>query len=92
MKWRANLGAKYVSSYNTGSDLNPAKLQDAYTLLNARLGFGASDDRWMIEALSNNLTNEDYYQVVFDATLQTGTFDAFLGAQRTYGVTLRMSF
>ena len=27
-----------------------------------------------------------------DATLQTGTYDAFLGAQRTYGLTLRMQF
>jgi hypothetical protein len=29
---------------------------------------------------------------VFDATLQTGTFDAYLGAPRTYGLTLRMQF
>ena len=39
--WRANVGAKYTSEYNTGSDLNPAKLQDALTLVNARLALGS---------------------------------------------------
>ena len=37
MLWRFNVGAKYTSEYNTGSDLNPVKLQDALTLVNARL-------------------------------------------------------
>jgi iron complex outermembrane receptor protein len=90
--WRANVAAKYTSEYNTGSDLNPAKLQDALTLVNARFGFGAQDHKWMLEAWAQNLTDEQYYQVVFDATLQTGTLDAYLGAQRTYGLTLRFEF
>lgn len=92
MQWRVNVGAKYTSEYNTGSDLNPIKLQEALTLVNARLGFGAQDGKWYLEAWSQNLTDEEYYQVVFDATLQTGTFDAYLGAPRTYGLTLRMRF
>jgi outer membrane receptor protein involved in Fe transport len=92
MKWRVNVGAKYTSEYNTGSDLNPAKLQDAMTLVNARLGIGGQDDKWSLEAWAQNLTDEEYYQVVFDATLQTGTFDAYLGAPRTYGLTLRLQF
>jgi iron complex outermembrane receptor protein len=90
--WRANVGAKHTSEYNTGSDLNPGKLQDALTLVNARIGIGAQNRRWMLEAWAQNLTDEEYYQVVFDATLQTGTLDAFLGAPRTYGLTLRMTF
>ncbi len=90
--WRGNVGAKYTSEYNTGSDLNPVKLQDALTLVNARFGFGAQDEKWLIEAWAQNLTDEEYYQVVFDGTLQTGTFDAYLGAQRTYGVTVRFQF
>jgi outer membrane receptor protein involved in Fe transport len=92
MLWRFNVAAKYTSEYNTGSDLNPVKLQDAMTLVNARLGFGAQDHKWFLEAWAQNLTDEEYYQVVFDATLQTGTFDAYLGAPRTYGLTLRMEF
>jgi outer membrane receptor protein involved in Fe transport len=88
--WRTNVGAKTTSAYNTGSDLNPAKEQKAYTLVNARLGLGS--ERWMIEAWGQNLFNRDYYQLFFDAPLQTGTLDAYLGAPRTYGLTLRVSF
>jgi outer membrane receptor protein involved in Fe transport len=90
--WRANAGAKHTSKYNTGSDLNPTKAQGAITLVNARLGIGSQNKRWMLEAWAQNLTNEEYYQVVFDATLQTGTLDAYLGAPRTYGITLRAQF
>ena len=39
--FRANVGAKYTSEYNTGSNLDPRKIQDALTLVNARIGFGA---------------------------------------------------
>jgi len=90
--WRINLGAKYNSEYNTGSDLNPAKLQESFTLVNARLALGAHDKPWTLEAWAQNLTDEQYYQVAFDATLQPGTYDANLGAPRTYGVTVRFTF
>jgi iron complex outermembrane recepter protein len=90
--WRANVGAKTTSSYNTGSDLNPAKQQGAFTLVNARLGFGAQNERWMLEAWGQNLLDRNYYQLVYDAPLQPGTLDAYLGAPRTYGLTLRVSF
>jgi iron complex outermembrane recepter protein len=90
--WRANLGVKYTSEYNTGSNLALQKVQDAVTTVNARMGFGDADETWMIEAWAQNLTDEEYYQVVFDAPLQTGTFNAFLGAPRTYGLTARFKF
>jgi iron complex outermembrane recepter protein len=89
---RANVGAKYLSDYNTGSNLDPNKIQDAYTLVNARLGFGAEDESWMIEAWGQNVTDEEYVQVVFDAPAQTGTYNAFLGAPQTYGLTARFRF
>lgn len=103
---RGNLGAKYNSQYNTGSNLDPRKGQDAYTLLNARLGFGAQDERWMLELWAQNLTDEEYVQVAIDAVLQgastnppvglpqvpSSTIAAFLGAPRTYGITARFKF
>jgi outer membrane receptor protein involved in Fe transport len=61
-------------------------------VVNARTGFGAEDERWMIEAWATNLTDEEYYQVVFDAPLQTGSYDAFLGAPQAYGLTARFKF
>ncbi|MEO8366605.1 MAG: TonB-dependent receptor [Pseudoxanthomonas sp.] len=89
---RFNIGAKYSSSYNTGSDLDPQKQQQAYTLVNARLAIAAKDKRWAVELWAQNLTDEEYTQVGFDAPLQSGSWNAFLGAPRTYGVTLRLSY
>ena len=101
---RASLSAKFTTEYNTGSDLNPRKLQEDLSLLNGRIAFGSQDDRWSVELWGQNLTDEDYYQVVFDAPLQnvtsstpgalptTDALNAFMGAPRTYGVTLRARF
>ena len=47
------------------------------------------DGNWMLELWSQNLTDRDYYQVAFDATYQPGGVNAFLGAPRTVGLTLR---
>ncbi|WP_426009714.1 TonB-dependent receptor [Caulobacter sp. DWR2-3-1b2] len=109
MKARFNVGAKYSSDYNTGSDLFPPKMQEAYTLVNARVALGAADDHWTVELWGQNLFDEEYKQVAFNGFLQgssgvnaanptyrpavdTITYDAFLGAPRTYGVTLRSKF
>ncbi len=92
LEWRVTVGAKYLSDYNTGSDLNPLKAQDAYALVDARLGIGSQDDSWALELWGRNITNERYIQVGFDAPLQSGSLGAFLGDPRTYGVTLRVNF
>ncbi|MCP2669904.1 TonB-dependent receptor [Maricaulaceae bacterium EIL42A08] len=103
MLFTAAADARYVSEYNTGSDLDPEKLQEAFTLVNARIGIGREDGLWSIEAWGRNLTDETYAQVAFDAFAQgsrggagtsndprgTASYMAFLGAPRTWGVTLR---
>ena len=98
---RFNVGAKYMSEYNTGSDLDVEKAQDAFTVVNARLGFGRDDNRWMVELWAQNLFDEEYAQVGFDAPLQNvspvpgnafNSYNAFLGAPRTYGVTFRVAY
>jgi len=92
LKAMAHVGAKYMSDYNTGSDLDPQKVQDSYTLANARFAIGDREDRWSVELWSQNVTDADYYQVAFDAPLQTGSWNAFLGAPRTYGMTFRVRY
>ncbi|ACL96909.1 TonB-dependent receptor [Caulobacter vibrioides] len=109
LKARFNIGAKYSSEYNTGSDLFPPKLQKAFTVVNGRVGLGSDDERWAVELWAQNLLNEKYMQVAFNGPLQGGsglsatqntynpaldtiTYNAFLGAPRTYGVTLRSKF
>jgi outer membrane receptor protein involved in Fe transport len=89
---RASAAAKYSSAYNTGSNLDPAKVQPAFTLVNGRIGLGAPDERWAVELWGQNLTGEDYFQVIIDQSLQSGTLAGFLAPPRTYGVTLRTEF
>ncbi len=92
LKAGAHVGAKYMSEYNTGSDLDPQKAQGAYTLGNARFTIGSQNDRWSVELWSQNITDAEYYQVAIDTPLQTGSWNAFLGAPRTYGMTFRLKY
>ena len=89
---RIAVNAKSVSSFNTGSDLDPVKNQPGYTLVNARVGLSSADKRWAVEAFAQNLFDDVYYQVGFNAVLQSGSYDAFLGQPRTYGVALRFTY
>ncbi|MCR5876073.1 TonB-dependent receptor [Phenylobacterium sp. J426] len=91
-KLRASVSGRYTSAYNTGSNLDPLKRQRPMTLWNGRVGVGPEDERWMLEVWAQNLTDVNYYQVVVDQPLQSGTFAAFLGAPRTVGATLRVKF
>jgi iron complex outermembrane recepter protein len=90
--FRGSLEEKYSSSYNTGSDLDPRKVQGAYGLLNGRLGIGAADESWTVEIWGANLTNKYYYGVAFDSPFQYNTIASYLTEPRTYGATLRMKF
>jgi iron complex outermembrane recepter protein len=92
MGLRMSVQDKYNSSYNTGSDLDPRKIQGAFGLLNARIGIGALDEAWAIEAWGANLADKYYYGVAFDAPFQPGTIDSYLGAPRTFGLTARVKF
>ncbi len=89
---RVAVNAKYQSSYNTGSNLDPVKNQPGFTLVNARVGIGPDDRSWQVEAWAQNIFDEYYTQVGFDAVAQTGSYDAFLGMPRTYGMTLRLAY
>ncbi|MEO6379084.1 MAG: TonB-dependent receptor, partial [Caulobacteraceae bacterium] len=97
---RASMSAKYSSSYNTGSDLAPQKIQPAFTLVNARLGIGAESGAWTLEAWAQNLFNVEYQQVAYNGPLQGSetdppnirTYDAFRGQPRTFGATLRVKY
>ncbi len=80
----ANLTAKYSSKYNTGSDLIPFKEQDAYTLVNGRIGIGAADRSWTVELWAQNLTDVTYKQVVINAPLQGTGFQSTVQPGGTY--------
>ncbi|HYE46023.1 MAG TPA: TonB-dependent receptor [Caulobacter sp.] len=106
LAFRGNLSWKYTTEYNTGSDLHPVKEQEGFSLVNGRVGIGSQDGRWTVELWANNLFDEEYIQVAFNGPFQVdtsnpynptadaniSTYDAFLGAPRTWGLTLRSKF
>jgi iron complex outermembrane recepter protein len=95
---------RYQSDVNTGSDLDPEKIQDGGIVVNGRLSLGNVDSKWSLEVWARNLLNRNYLQVAFDGPGQGGgtranpfaannqTFDAFLAEPRTFGVTARYKF
>ena len=101
----AYIDARYQSDVNTGSDLDFEKGQDGYVVVNARVGIAGKGGRWGLEVWSQNLLNQYYTQVAFDAPAQgagtvravqqgllptsTALFNRFLGEPRTFGLTLR---
>jgi len=101
------LDARLQSDTNTGSDLDFEKIQDAFTVVNGRIGIRGPEQKWGLELWGQNLFNERFQQVSFDAPLQgsgttrltrqvgttsTQLFGVFLGEPRTYGVTARFKF
>jgi outer membrane receptor protein involved in Fe transport len=96
---------RYMSRFNTGSDLDIEKTQDGFAVFNGRVGVHGPEDSWALELWGQNLFNKHFIQVAFDAPLQgTGTtrgvqagfyprstqlYGAFLGEPRTFGVTFR---
>jgi outer membrane receptor protein involved in Fe transport len=79
-----SLAAKYMDDYNTGSDLLPYKLQEAFTTLNGRIHLGAEDERWTAEFWVQNLTDEDYIQVAYNAPLQGAAFQGTVQPNGTF--------
>jgi iron complex outermembrane receptor protein len=69
-----SLAGKYMSEYNTGSDLSPFKMQDAYTTVNGRIVIGTEDERWTMEFWGQNITDEEYIQVGYNGPLQGTAF------------------
>ncbi|MFN4178253.1 TonB-dependent receptor [Phenylobacterium sp.] len=99
LMFRANLSGKFTSKYNTGSDLHPSKIQDSMVLVNGRVGLGSQDEKWTVELWANNLFDKDYVQVGFNGPFQVdenndaiSVYDAFLGAPRTFGATVRFKY
>jgi iron complex outermembrane receptor protein len=115
-EWRAAIGSgnlewflrpeyTYVGEQNIGgnTNLNPQSIQDAYGLVNLRLGIGAADGRWQLTAYGKNLSDEGYCEVLFDQPLgdRFGGVDAVantvpqrcsVGGPQTAGVSFRWNF
>lgn len=99
---------RFNSDFANGPDLDLEKNQDAFTIVNLRVGVSGAKQCWGLEFFAQNVFNTRYVQVATDATLQgSGTYRqvarglaasanqlyaAFPAEPRTYGVTLRSRF
>ncbi len=79
-----SLSAKYMTEYNTGSDLIPFKMQDAFTVVNGRISIGAESERWTVDLWAQNLTDEEYVQVAYNSPLQGTAFQSTVQSNGTY--------
>lgn len=78
------LSAKYMTEYNTGSDLIPFKMQDAFTVVNGRVSIGSESELWTLDVWAQNLTDEEYVQVAFNSPLQGTAFQSTVQSNGTF--------
>ena len=64
------LDTRLQSDTNTGSDLDPEKIQDAFVVVNGRIGLYGDKRAWGIELWAQNIFNEKYFQIGADMPLQ----------------------
>lgn len=87
-----NLAARYRGSRNVTSEQNPIADQGSYVTANATVGIRDADGLWTVTLWGKNITDEEYTDALFNSVIQAGSFNAYPGDPRTYGVTLRLQF
>lgn len=93
MEWFLRGEMTYTSEFlhTTSQDPRPFARQDAFTLFNASVGFGADDGAWGVQIWGRNLTDEGYTKGGFPSVGYLGTsYNAYPGDPSTYGITLRL--
>lgn len=81
----------YRSSFSSSPSPSQFLNIDGYALVNARVGFRASNGTSVFLWTRNGL-NQNYFEQLLPAPGNAGQYGAVLGDPRTYGVTLRYSF
>jgi iron complex outermembrane recepter protein len=83
--------SSYRSAFSSSSSASKYLVVGEYALLNARIGFRATDD-WTIFVWSRNLLDKEYYELQSAQPGNTGLYVGQPGDPRTFGLTLRKSF
>ncbi|NDH40838.1 MAG: TonB-dependent receptor [Gammaproteobacteria bacterium] len=68
LQWFVGTSWSWLDEQNVGTSSNndPQAMQDAYSIVNARLGLRSAAGDWEIALFGNNLTEEDFCQTIFD--------------------------
>ena len=75
-----------------GGDLNPATRQGEYGVANSRVGTTFGEGLYEISGFVENAFDKSYALRIYDSPAFTGSYSAFFGQARTYGVELRAKF
>lgn len=69
---------------------NPATVQEGYTIVNATLGLGSSDDTWQVSLFGRNLTDQHYVTLINPLIGTVGGYHnrPAEGAERAIGVSI----
>ena len=78
------------SEFSSSPSASKYLVVPGYAILNARLGFRASQGL-SVHFWGRNLLDKNYYEQLLPAGGNSGQYAAVLGDQRTYGVTLKYS-
>lgn len=105
IEWFIRPEYMYIGEQNVGgnTNLNPQSIQDAYGILNLRVGMESADGRWQVTLYGKNMTDEGYCQVIYDQPLgaqfgavnpvaNTVTQRCVVGDPSTYGITASLGF
>ena len=84
------LDTSYRSDFSSSASYSRYLVVDDYALVNARVGFRASDG-WTVFLWSRNLLDRNYYELLSAAPGNTGLFVGQPGDGRTVGLTLRLA-
>lgn len=107
-KWAANLGLNLIHpltgriaitgnlseqfTTRVGLDTADGTQQSSVALLNASVGLASPLKTWGVTAWCMNCTDQRYFTLSFPVPLQTGTEGAYVGAPRTFGLSLTGHF
>jgi len=84
-----DIAADYVYKAEAMGGPREAKNTEAYTLFNARLGFGNDSGDWRFTLWARNLTDEYYYPAAFGTD---GPYVRSPGMPRTFGIDFRYNY
>lgn len=91
------LDINYSDDFFTNPTLDPAQVQDAYSLLNARVGLHSPENRWELALLVRNLTDKVVTPYSIDTPLAGANFGApgtwaFIKEPRTIALQFVLNF
>lgn len=92
----AQATARYQSDVQYSISQNPNTIQDGFTVVDASIGFGPEDGRYLVTFFVNNLFDQNYTDFLLQHPTETLTLNIFQfaprRAERYLGASLRVQF